>query len=61
MEFFKYVFTRFPSSAPFSPVSNIYYKKKAPQTALKLLNGFRQTIEALDFMSEQHEIDEDEE
>ena len=39
----------------------IYYKKKAPQTALKLLNGFRQTIEALVFMPEQHELDEDEE
>lgn len=39
----------------------IYYKKQAPQTALKLLKGFRQTIEALDYMPEQHELDEDEE
>lgn len=39
----------------------ISVKKKAPQTALKLLNGSRQTIEVLDYMPEQHELDEDDE
>lgn len=37
----------------------IYFEKKAPETALRLLDGFRKTIEALDFMPEQHELDED--
>lgn len=39
----------------------IFYEKKAPETALKLLRGFRNTISELSFMPEQHEVDEDEE
>lgn len=39
----------------------IFYEKKAPETALRLLKGFRSTIAKLDFMPEQHELDEDEE
>lgn len=39
----------------------IFYEKKAPETALKLLRGFRNTISKLRFMPEQHEVDEDEE
>ncbi len=38
----------------------IYYNKQAPETALKLLTGFRQTVESLDWMPEKHELDEDE-
>ena len=39
----------------------IAYEKKAPETAIKLARGFRETISKLRFMPEQHELDEDEE
>ncbi len=38
----------------------IYYNKQAPEAALRLLAGFRQTVESLDWMPEIHELDEDE-
>ncbi|MCD8362382.1 MAG: type II toxin-antitoxin system RelE/ParE family toxin [Lachnospiraceae bacterium] len=39
----------------------IAYKKKSPDTALRLAIGFRNRIADLEFMPEQHELDEDEE
>lgn len=39
----------------------IAFEKKAPETAIKLAKGFRKTISKLEFMPEQHEMDEDEE
>lgn len=39
----------------------IAFEKKAPETALRLAMGFRNTIAKLEFMPEQHELDEDEE
>ena len=39
----------------------IAFKKKAPETALELAMGFRNTIAKLEFMPKQHELDEDEE
>ena len=38
----------------------IFFDKESPETALKLLRGFRQTISKLSFMPESHEYDEDE-
>ena len=39
----------------------IAFEKKAPETALELAMGFRNTIAKLEFMPKQHELDEDEE
>ena len=39
----------------------IAFEKKSPETALRLAMGFRDTIAKLEFMPEQHELDEDEE
>jgi len=39
----------------------IFYEKKAPDTALNLLDGFKKSIADLSFMPERHEFDEDEE
>ena len=39
----------------------IAFEKKAPETALELAMGFRNTIAKLEFMLKQHELDEDEE
>lgn len=39
----------------------IAFEKKTPETALRLAMGFRDTIAKLEFMPEQHELDEDEE
>lgn len=39
----------------------IAFEKKAPETALRLAMGFRNTIAKLEFMPERHELDEDEE
>ena len=39
----------------------IFYDKEAPDTALKLLEGFKDTIVNLSFMPERHEFDEDKE
>lgn len=39
----------------------IAFEKKAPETALRLAMGLRNTIANLEFMPEQHELDEDEE
>lgn len=39
----------------------IFYEKEAPETAIKLLDGFKKAIAKLSFMPEQHELDEDEE
>ena len=39
----------------------IGFEKKAPETALELAMGFRNTIAKLEFMPKQHELDEDEE
>lgn len=39
----------------------IAFEKKAPETALRLSMGLRNTIAKLEFMPEQHELDEDEE
>ena len=38
----------------------IAFEKKAPETALELAMGFRNTIAKLEFMPKQHELDEDE-
>ena len=42
-------------------VDYIFFDKQTPETALKLLKGFRRTIDKLRFMPEQHEYDEDRE
>ena len=39
----------------------IAFEKKAPETALELAMGFRNTIVKIEFMPKQHELDEDEE
>lgn len=39
----------------------IAFEKMAPETALRLAMGFKYTIARLEFMPEQHELDEDEE
>ena len=39
----------------------IAFEKNSPETALRLAAGFRNTIARLEFMPEQHELDEDEE
>ena len=39
----------------------IFYDKEAPDTALKLLEGFKDTIVNLSFMPERHDFDEDKE
>ena len=39
----------------------IAFEKKAPETALELAMGFRNTIAKIEFMPKQHELDEDEE
>lgn len=39
----------------------IAFEKNAPDTALELAIGFRNCIAKLEFMPEQHEVDEDEE
>ena len=39
----------------------IAFEKQAPETALQLAMGMRNTIAKLEFMPEKHEIDEDEE
>lgn len=39
----------------------IAFEKKASETALRLSMGLRNTIAKLEFMPEQHELDEDEE
>lgn len=39
----------------------IAFEKKAPETALELAMGLRNTIAKLEFMPKQHELDEDEE
>lgn len=39
----------------------IAFEKKAPETALELAMGFRNSIAKLEFMPMQHELDEDEE
>ena len=39
----------------------IAFEKKAPETALELAMGFRNSIDKLEFMPRQHELDEDEE
>ena len=39
----------------------IAFEKKAPETALELAMGFRNSIAKLEFMPRQHELDEDEE
>lgn len=39
----------------------IAFEKKAPETALRLAMGLRNTIAKLEFMPEQHELDEDDE
>ena len=39
----------------------IAFEKKAPETALELAVGFRNTIAKLEFMPKQHELDEDRE
>lgn len=39
----------------------IAFEKNAPETALRLAAGFRNIIARLEFMPEQHELDEDEE
>jgi plasmid stabilization system protein ParE len=39
----------------------IYYEKEATETAMRILEGLRQTIAALEFMPQKHEVDEDEE
>lgn len=38
----------------------IFYEKQAPETAVKLLAGFRNTISKLEQFPESHELDEDE-
>ena len=38
----------------------IAFEKKAPETALELAMGFRNSIAKLEFMPRQHELDEDE-
>ena len=38
----------------------IAFEKKAPETALELAMGFRNTIAKIEFMPKQHELDEDE-
>lgn len=38
----------------------IFYEKKAPETAKRLLAGFRKTISKLEQFPESHEFDEDE-
>lgn len=38
----------------------IAFEKKAPETALELAMGFRNTIAKLEFMPKQHELDGDE-
>ncbi len=40
-------------------VDYIYYVKSSPETALKLLDGLRKTIEKLKYMPERSEVDED--
>ena len=42
-------------------VDYIFYEKKAPETAIRLKDGFLNTIAGLEFMPEKHELDEDEE
>ena len=39
----------------------IAFEKRAPETALQLAMGMRNTIAKLEFMPEKHELDEDEE
>lgn len=39
----------------------IAFEKQAPETALQLAMGMRNTIAKLEFMPEKHELDEDEE
>lgn len=39
----------------------IAFEKQAPETALQMAAGFRNVIAKLEFMPEQHELDEDEE
>ena len=39
----------------------IAFEKQAPETALQLAMGLRNTIAKLEFMPEKHELDEDEE
>lgn len=42
-------------------VDYIYIEKKAPNTAIRLLHGFKNKIESLCYMPEKHALDEDEE
>ena len=39
----------------------IAYELKAPETAIKMVNGFRKTINDLCIFPQRHELDEDEE
>ena len=39
----------------------IFYEKQEPETAIRLLKGFRDTISRLEQFPESHEFDEDEE
>ena len=39
----------------------IFFDKRSPETAKRLLQGFYETISGLEFMPQQHELDEDEE
>lgn len=39
----------------------MFFDKQSPETAKRLLQGFYETISGLEFIPQQHELDEDEE
>ena len=59
--FFLHFYSKKELGKKFFEDSEKPFKKKAPETALELAMGFRNTIAKLEFMPKQHELDEDEE